>query len=163
MSNENEWSRLDNPPPPLFTGEPERDLVHQVNNELLERVIGQIILYYPIDLSRSKFHSLYGESILKTFAPPVRVYALIDWDDSDTVTSDGTIDRRQKITVHFQKRRLTEDQNLFVREGDFISYGSNYYEIISLSEPTEIFGRTDHKMEISAQCVKARDGTFNSG
>ena len=35
-----------------------------------------------------------------------------------------------QLTAHFHKRRLTEDQNLFVREGDFILYGKDYYEII---------------------------------
>ena len=46
----NKWSRPDAPPPPLFLGEKERDLVKQVNDELIERVIGQVIAYYPISL-----------------------------------------------------------------------------------------------------------------
>ena len=37
-----------------------------------------------------------------------------------------------KINVHFHKRRLTEDQDLFVREGDFVAYGEAYYEIVGL-------------------------------
>ena len=45
---DNKWSRPDNPPPPLFFNKKERDLVKQVNDELIERVIGQTILYYPI-------------------------------------------------------------------------------------------------------------------
>ncbi len=43
------WTRPETPPPPLFLGEKERDLVKQVNDELIERVIGQTIAYYPID------------------------------------------------------------------------------------------------------------------
>ena len=45
------WTQPDAPPPPLFTGAKERDLVKQVNDELIERVIGQTIAYYPIYLS----------------------------------------------------------------------------------------------------------------
>ena len=158
----NEWDRLAAPPPPLFTGLPEHNLVKQVNDELIERVIGQVIAYYPIDLDRSNFHDLYGEAITKTFAPPVRIYALVEWNGNETTTEDGTIDRRPSITVFFHKRRLVSDQELYAREGDFIAYGEDFYEIVSLSEPKEIFGRTEHKMEIMATCVKSREGTFNA-
>ena len=76
---ENKWSQPATPPPPLFVGEKERDLVKQVNDELIERVIGQVIAYYPIDLKHTNFHQLYGEAIVKSFLPPVRVHALIDF------------------------------------------------------------------------------------
>ena len=59
----NEWKRPEAPPPPLFLGEKERNLVKQVNDELVEKVIGQQILYYSIDLERTNFHSLYGEAV----------------------------------------------------------------------------------------------------
>ncbi len=71
------------------------------------------------------------------------------------------LDKEATITVHFHKRRLTEDQDLFVREGDFVLYGDIYYEIAILSEPKQIFGQVDHKMEISAKCVRAREGLFD--
>ena len=50
MSTKNKWSQPDAPPPPLFTGKKERDLVKQVNDELIEKVIGQQVVYYPIDV-----------------------------------------------------------------------------------------------------------------
>ena len=43
--SDNEWSRPTAPPPPLFLGKKERDLVKQVNDELVEKVIGQQIIY----------------------------------------------------------------------------------------------------------------------
>ena len=76
---DNKWSQPDAPPPPLFTGKKERDLVKQVNDELIERVIGQQVLYYPISLLHTNFHPLYGEAIKKTFLPPIRVYALVEF------------------------------------------------------------------------------------
>ena len=63
---DNKWSQPDSPPPPLFTGEKERNLVKQINDEVIERVIGQTVLYYPISLDKTNFHPLYGESIEKT-------------------------------------------------------------------------------------------------
>ena len=158
---QNKWSQPANPPPPLFLGEKERNLVKQVNDELIERVIGQQVLYYPISLDHTNFHPLYGEAIEKTFLPPVRVYALVDWEGQETSNTSAGIDKRSSITVHFHKRSLTEDQDLFVREGDFVLYGSFYYEIVTLNETKEIFGQVDHKMEISAKCIRARKGLFD--
>ena len=80
----NEWDKPDAPPPPLFLGQKERDLVKQVNDELIEKVIGQQILYYPIDMDRTQFHELYGEAIKKTFLYPIRVYALVEFTDYST-------------------------------------------------------------------------------
>ncbi len=34
-----------------------------------------------------------------------------------------SVDKSTKIKINFHKRRLTEDQDLFVREGDFVKYG----------------------------------------
>jgi len=158
---ENKWNRPDNPPPPLFLGKKERDLVKQVNDELIERVIGQTILYYPISDVHTNFHPLYGEAIEKNYLPPVQVYVLIEWNETTTTATNYGLDRIYNLTCHFHKRRLTEDQDLYVREGDFILYGENYYEIITLSEPTQLFGQTGHMLEISAKCSRARQGLFD--
>ena len=158
-----EWKRPDSPPPPLFLGKKERDLVKQVNDELIEKVIGQQILYYPIDLEATNFHELYGEAVQKTYLQPVRVYALIDFNEETTsYLQDVGLDSDSMITAYFHKRRLTEDQDLFVREGDFVLYGKIYYEIVKLSEPRKLFGQVDHSFEIAATCRRARKGQFDA-
>ena len=159
----NEWSRPAAPPPPLFLGKKERDLVKQVNDELVEKVIGQQILYYPIDLETTNFHELYGEAIEKTFLPPVRIYALVKFDNEDTTYLDSVgVDNVSQITVHFHKRRLTEDQDVFVREGDFVLYGDLYYEIMKLSTQRKLFGQVNQTFEVSALCKRARKGLFDA-
>jgi len=159
----NEWNQPSAPPPPLFLGKKERDLVKQVNDELIERVVGQTVVYYPIDIERTNYHDLYGEALKKTFLPPVRVHALVEFDGINTKYSSNIgLDKESSLTVHFHKRRLTEDQDLYVREGDFVLYGSIYYEIVTLSEPKQLFGQVDHLLEISAKCVRAREGLFDA-
>jgi len=157
------WSQPSSPPPPMFLGEKERNLVKQVNDEIIERVVGQQVLYYPIDIEHTNFHSLYGEAIEKTFLPPIRVYALVEFQgiESNYLESMG-MDKNTKITVKFHRRRLTEDQDLYIREGDFVLYGNIYYEIVKLLESKQLFGQIDHKFEIIAECIKARDGLFNA-
>lgn len=159
----NDWKKPDAPPPPLFLGKKERDLVKQVNDELIEKIIGQQILYYSIDLTTTNFHELYGEAVEKTFLPPIRVYALIEYTDFSTdYMEDVGIDKSWEIMVHFHKRRLEEDQDLYVREGDFVLYNDSYYEIVKLSEPRLLFGQAGQDFEIAARCRRARRGLFNA-
>ena len=69
---DNKWTKPKNPPPPLFLGEKERNLVKQVNDELIERVVGQGITYLPLSVEYTNFHPLYGEAIEKSFLPPLK-------------------------------------------------------------------------------------------
>jgi hypothetical protein len=163
MSSDNPWKRPESPPPPLFLGKKERDLVKQVNDELIEKVIGQQILYYAIDVERTNFHELYGEAIEKTFLPPLRVYALVEFTDFSTEYMEGVgVDATWEINVHFHKKRLELDQNLHVREGDFVLYDDNYYEIVKLSQPKLLFGQAGQSFEIVARCRRAREGLFSA-
>jgi hypothetical protein len=134
--SDDKWSKLDSPPPPMFLGEKEKNLVKQVNDEIIERVVGQQLLYFPIDIDHTNFHPLYGEALEKTFLPPVRVYARVEYNGVETNFLENiALDKKTGLKVMFHKRRLTEDQELFVREGDFVKYGKIFYEIVKLNEP----------------------------
>lgn len=159
--SDNKWEQPNNPPPPLFAGKKEKDLVKQINDEVIERVIGQTIVYYPISIENTDFNPTYGEAIQKTFMNPIRVHALVKYDSQQTKTTNLGVDRIEKISVMFHKRRLTEDQNLFVREGDFVLYGKFYYEIMTLEEPKWLYGQVENSFEIVAKCVRARRGLFD--
>ena len=159
----NKWKKSEQPPPPMFLGEKEKNLVKQVNDEVIERVVGQQILYFPIDINHTDFHPLYGEAIEKTFLPPLRVFARVEYQGVETMVVDNIgLDKKTGLKVMFHKRRLTEDQDLFVREGDFVRYGSIFYEIVKLNEPKHLFGQADTQFEITADCIRARDGVFNA-
>ncbi len=159
----NEWERPESPPPPLFLGKKERDLVKQVNDELIEKVIGQQILYYSIDVERTDFHDMYGEAVEKTFLPPIRIYALVNVEEETTSYLEGVgVDANAMINVYFHKRRLTDDQDVFVRQGDFVLYGDLYYEIVKLSSPRKLFGQVEHSFETMATCKRARRGLFDA-
>ena len=163
MSEDNRWKKPGSPPPPMFFGKKERDLVKQVNDEIIERVVGQQVLYFPIDIDNTNFHPLYGEAIEKTFLPPIRVHALVEFQGVETSGMENLyLDKSTNIKVNFHKRRLTEDQNLFVREGDFVRYGDLFYEIVKLIEPKLLFGQVEHRFEIQAECIRSRDGLFNA-
>ena len=159
---DNKWNKPSSPPPPMFFGEKEKDLVKQINDEIIERVVGQQVLYFPIDVDSTDFHPIYGEAIEKNFMHPIRVFALVEYQGVETSDMENiALDKATKIKVNFHKRRLTEDQDLFVREGDFVRYGDIYYEIVKLNEPKQLFGQIEHRFEVTATCIRARDGVFN--
>lgn len=163
MSDDEKWKQPDQPPPPLFLGEKERNLVKQVNDELIERVIGQQVLYYPIDDSITQYNNLYGEAVEKSFLPPVRVYALVDYQSTETKADTAAgMDKQNTITIYFHNRRLTEDQDLYVREGDFVLYGDYFYEIVTTQWARQLFGQIDHKFEIVATAYYSREGLFDA-
>tara|TARA_R110002012_G_scaffold46581_2_gene123001 strand:+ start:2279 stop:3811 length:1533 start_codon:yes stop_codon:yes gene_type:complete len=144
----------------MFFGEKERNLVKQVNDELAERVLGQTIAYYPISIEESNFSDVYGEAKEKVSLPPVRVFAYVVVANEQTNEKFG-YEYQTKLTVNFHRRRLVEDQNLFVRVGDFVQYGEEFYEIVRTYNDTRyLFGQVEHKFQIAAECVKARQGVF---
>ena len=156
----NKWAQPAAPPAPMFFGKKERDLVKQVNDELAERVVGQSIAYYPISIEASNFNDIYGEAIEKVSLPPVRVYAFVEVENEQTHDRYG-YEYKSKLTVNFHRKRLTADQNLFVRVGDFVQYGDQFYEIVRTYNDTRYyFGQVEHKFQISAECITARAGTF---
>ena len=160
----NEWTQPGAPPGPLFVGKKERDFTKQITDEIIEKIIGQRILYFPIDVETSNFHPLYGEAIRKVFLPPVHVHVLVQYEGSNTTSEEFGGDRLDNAAILFHRRRLTEDQDLFVRVGDYIQYDNKYYEIVELAEPRYIFGQDSgldgHKVEIAASVRRARKGLF---
>jgi len=65
------------------------------------------------------------------------------------------------LIINFHRRRLVEDQDLYVRIGDFVQYGDEFYEIVRTYNDTRYyFGQVDHKFQVTADCVTARKGTF---
>jgi hypothetical protein len=154
----NDWTRNSSPPPPTFLNKPERDFQKQISDEILERVIGQQIMYFPVDLESTHIHPLYKESINKVYLPGIRVYALVDFEDDDVKTTSIGIDRKSKITVYFHSRRIKEDQELYVREGDVVFYNNEYHEIRKVTEPDRLFDQIEFKVQVKADCVKIRNG-----
>ena len=156
----NKWTQPAAPPAPMFFGKKERNLVKQVNDELAERVIGQPIAYYPISIEESNFNTVYGESIEKVCLPPVRAFAYVVVENEQTNERYG-YEYQTKLTVNFSSKRLTADQNLYVRVGDFVQYGNFFYEIVRTYNDTRYyFGQVEHKFQISAECIRVREDSF---
>ena len=158
------FTRPTAPPAPMFAGQKEFDLSKQLSQEIAERVINQPVAYYSIDFENTEYN-FYGEAINKTFLPPVLVYCFLEFEggkyDSTKVDHFG-LEKNSKLLIHFPRRRLQEDLNLYVREGDFVLHSGVLFEIVSLSEPQSPFGQTLQRVEITANCIRSRKGLFNA-
>ena len=106
---DNKWVLPNSPPPPMFLGEKDRNYVKQINDEISERIVGQTVIYYPIDIASTNFHSLYGEAIEKNFLAPIRVYAMVKWENDETTTENIVLDKDSKITFNFLTIRFVYD------------------------------------------------------
>ena len=109
----NKWNQPEAPPPPMFFGKKERDLVKQVNDELSERVIGQPIAYYAVDLADTHFNPTYGEAIDKVTLPAVRVFAYVIVDSEQTNERFG-YEYINNLTVNFSEKRARCDNRFKV-------------------------------------------------
>lgn len=157
---DNKWNRLPARPPSLFLGPHEQDFTKQVSAELVEKVVGQQVLYHCLDIEHSNYN-LYGECIKKIYLPPVHIYCRVTWEGSETIQDQTGIDRIQTITIHFHSRRLTEDQELYIQEGDVVFYSDQYYEIVEVNENQEIFGQHQFMDQVECKCRKVREDFFN--
>ena len=81
---------------------------------------------------------------------------------STTYLESAGIDKSWEINIFFHRRRLEQDQDLYVREGDFVLYNDFYFEIVKLTEKRLLFGQAGHEFEISARCRRARKGLFDA-
>ena len=84
---------------------------------------------------------------------------MVEWQGMET-EAGKMMDKVSKITVKFHKKRINEDLNLTVLEGDFILYNQIFYEITILKEPRLLFGQQGESFEIIAECKIAREGSF---
>lgn len=145
---------------PMFLGKKEKDFQKHISQEVVERITNETVLYYAVDVENTKYHSLYGEALVKKFWPPVRIPCLLEWKPQETKNEKFSLDRVPVVAVHVLKRRVEEDIGLNMMVGDFVFYGRDFYEIVEINSPTKLYGDPTQQVEIILTCVKARQGTF---
>ena len=92
---------------------------------------------------------------------------MVEYHGSTRTQTEIGFDNVYNISVHFHKRRLTADQNLFVRLGDFVQYDQMYFEIVDVFEPRYLFGQDSDfadgtSLEVTAIGREAREGLFDA-
>ena len=144
----------------LFITSREIDLIADLNKEIVKDVLGQKVYYYSVRDDVSDVHDVYEESIEKIFDPPIEVECRVTWNPDDTKTDNFGYEKKAKLDAHFHYRDVL-DKEINVREGDYISYGDNFFEVTSIVYDKSIFGQIEHVTGLKLVCRQARSGEIN--
>lgn len=145
-----------------FVTDREIAFINAINKELLQRVVGQEIKYYAINLPQTQVHRLYQEAVKKTWAAPVNINALVLYDNPTVKSTNFGQDSDYSAEVYFHTQELTE-RNVRPREGDFVEFGQVFFEITAVTQPQIVFGEINNKIMTKCVCVPSRQGQFQAG
>lgn len=141
----------------LFITTRELDLISDITKEVIKDVIGQSIYYYRVREDLTEVHDVYAEATNKIFDPPIEIEALVEWIQSTVTTNQFGLEARGTVNVMIHQRDIL-DKNIVMREGDYFSYGAEFYEITSLIQISKIFGQVEHVTGMKLTGNQAREG-----
>ncbi len=123
----------------LFGSKNDFGLIRKMNRELLREVIEQEAAYYKISLEDTQ-SNIYGESLHKTFLPPVLINCLLTQADQVISIDDFGPDLQRNLSFAFLRDDLV-DANLVPEVGDIIMLYEQYYEVDTVRENQYFFGK----------------------
>ena len=144
----------------LFITPRELDLISDLTKEVIKDVIGQVIFYYSVRTDVTFVHDVYEESTEKIFDPPIEVDALVEWSPGETKTNKFGSEKFHSIEARVHSRDLT-DKDLCMKIGDFISYGSVFFELTQVTTISKIFGQVEHVTGYKLVGKQAREGLID--
>lgn len=144
----------------LFIGPKERAFFDSLNKELIQKIIGQKVIYYSVSVEHTNTDPLYNESLSKTVFTPVEINALIDFNEPIESTTNWSIDTRYSISVFVHDKELRE-RNIEPTEGDFLKWGRVFYEITRATRPQTTFGQIENPVMIKLDCIVSRQNNFS--
>jgi hypothetical protein len=145
----------------LFITPREIDYISDLTKEITKDVRGQKIFYYRIREDLTNVHDIYEESPDKIFDTPIEIEAMVEWAPETIRTNRFGSEEVYSITVYLHARDLN-DRSITVREGDFFSYGSTFFEITSAISDKQVYGQVEHLVGFKLMGKQARQGLFNT-
>ncbi len=144
----------------LFITPRELDLISDLTKEVIKDVIGQKIFYYPVRTDVTNVHDVYEESIEKIFDPPLELDALVEWTPGEIRTNKFGSEKYHSLEARLHAQDLT-DKGLRMKIGDFMSYGSVFFEITQVVTISKIFGQVEHLTGYKLVGKQAREGLIS--
>ena len=144
----------------LFITPREIDLISDLTKEIHKDVIGQVIYYYPVRDDVTKVHDVYEEAIDKVFDPPIEIDARLEWQPKDIRTDRFGHHSSYNITAYLHYRDVI-DRGLEIREGDYFSFGDNFFEILTTKCDSTVYGQIEHYTGYVLMGKTARKGQID--
>jgi hypothetical protein len=123
----------------IFGSKHDFALIRKMNREVLREIVEQEVGYYKISLEDTQAN-IYGESLTKTFLPPVLINCLITQADQIVTVDDFGPDLQRNLSFAFLRDDLV-DTNLIPEVGDIIMIYEQYYEVDTVRENQYFFGK----------------------
>lgn len=144
----------------LFITPREIDLISDLTKEIHKDIIGQVIYYYPIREDVTNVHDVYEEAMEKIFDAPIEIDARLEWQAKDVNTDKFGHHSTYNIMAYIHYRDVI-DRGLEIREGDYFSYGDNFFEIVSTKYDSTIYGQIEHYTGYVLMGKTARKGQID--
>ena len=145
----------------LFITKREIDFINDTAKEIVKDVIGQKIYNYPINEIRTDTHDVYEEAVDKVFDSPIEIECMVKYEPQEIRTNRFGSEEFYTIEAYIQKRDLI-DKAIMIREGDFFSYGSVFFEVIQAPDSATIYGEIEYTSFITIKGKQSRKGQFDS-
>jgi len=144
----------------LFITPREIDFIADIAKEITKDVIGDVIYYYKVREDVSEVHDVYEEALEKVFDPAVEIDARVQWNPKEIKTDKFGYEGTYTTEVYIHYRDMI-DRNIKLEEGDYFSYGDNFFEITSIVYDKVIFGQVEHISGYTIKGKQARRGQIN--
>ena len=125
----------------LFGSQNDFKLIRKMNRALLRDIIQQEAVYYKISLEDTQ-SNIHGESLHKTFLPPVLINCLLTTSELTATADEFGPDIQRILSFAFLRDDLV-DASLIPEIGDIIMVYENYYEVDLVKENQYFFGKDD--------------------
>jgi len=141
---------------PFFIPQKEFDLINQMNEELIDEIVGQSVDIYKVNVERTE-DNVYGESTAKYYDIGFRVNCLIDFSEPEVIQDEFGSDTNSNITMYFQRENLASGSlNFYPENGDIVDWNDFYWEINGTTEPQLFAGHPNFKHNIVATANRSR-------
>jgi hypothetical protein len=145
----------------LFITSREINFLSDITKELVKDVIGQKIYLYQVSEILSDVHDIYEEAQDKIFDNPIELECLVEYKPQAIKTDKFGSEEYSEISLKIQSRDLL-DKQIEILEGDFFSYGTKFFEVVTAPTSQTLFGQIEFDSFITVTGKQARKGTFLS-
>ena len=141
---------------PFFIPQKEFDLINQMNEELIDEIVGQSVDIYKVNVENTD-ENIYGESTTKYFDVGFRVNCLILYNEPEIIQDEFGPDKNASIEMYFQRENLSSGSlNFYPEIGDIVDWNDYYWEINGTTEPQLVAGHPNYKHQIKATAHRSR-------
>ena len=91
---------------PFFLPEKEFNLIQDMNEELIDEIVGQSVDVYKVSIENTE-ENLYGESTTKYYDVGFRVNCLLLYNEPEVTQDDFGTDVGGSIEMYFQRANLS--------------------------------------------------------